>query len=103
VADDLGPIADRVLYEDERIRVWEMVLPPGAASATHHHDHPYVIVQVAGDRMALRTESEGGGVPGYREADVVAGAVHVLPAGATETAINIGSLVYRDIEIELLG
>ena len=30
--NELGPIGDRVLFEDEKIRVWDMVLEPGERS-----------------------------------------------------------------------
>ena len=42
----LGPVATRLLFENERVRIWELDLPPGARSATHRHDLDYVLVQI---------------------------------------------------------
>src|SRR5262245_47626320 len=40
----LGDVATRLLYENERVRIWEMDLAPGARSATHRHEVDYVLV-----------------------------------------------------------
>ena len=37
----LGDIADRVIFEDDDVRIWEMRLEPGQYSALHHHEHDY--------------------------------------------------------------
>jgi mannose-6-phosphate isomerase-like protein (cupin superfamily) len=100
----LSPIADRVLYEDDRIRIWEMNLQPGEDSGRHRHDHDYVVVMVAGDRVGIHEHVRPDGTEGeYREADVQIGASIFIPKGGIETAVNAGKVPYRDIEIELLG
>lgn len=55
---DLGPIGDRVLFEDEQIRVWEMVLEPGERSPMHHHEHDYIVV-VEGDHVTVEPLEAG--------------------------------------------
>ena len=37
--DPLGGVGGSVLWEDERVKIWELVLEPGEASALHRHDH----------------------------------------------------------------
>lgn len=97
--DPLGPIADRVLLENDRVRIWEMHLEPGQASALHRHDLDYMLIIVAGDRIA--------GVPGPgctrtpREARVTPGQVYYLKRGETEWAVNRGTHPYREILVEL--
>ena len=102
--NELGPIGDRVLFEDEQIRVWEMVLEPGQRSPAHHHEHDYVVVVVEGDHITVepagRSEERSG--PGYGSASVTPGESIFLHKGATEVAINSGVLRYRDIQVELL-
>ena len=44
LGDPLGGVADRVLFEDDNVRIWEMKLEPGEASALHRHDHDYYLV-----------------------------------------------------------
>jgi len=40
----LGPIGDRILFENERVRVWGVNLEPGQRQPWHKHDLPYLIV-----------------------------------------------------------
>ena len=102
---ELGPIGDRVLFEDERIRVWEMVLEPGERSPLHHHEHDYIVVVVQGDHATVEPADKNGqpSDSGRVSRSVTAGESVFLPRGGTEVAINSGVLRYRDIQIELLG
>ena len=47
----LGPIATRVVFEDERVRVWEQVIEPGASTGPHRHDATYAPVTVEGSTL----------------------------------------------------
>jgi len=98
----LGPVATRLLLENERVRIWEMDLEPGARSATHRHDADYVIVQIEGDRIAAEPEPDTAGrYRDYIEAEVVPGKAHWVARGGIETAVNVGRRRYREILIEL--
>ena len=98
----LGDVATRLLLENDRVRIWEMDLAPGARSATHRHEVDYVLVQIEGDRIAAMPEADSGGVyTEYIEADVVPGKARYIRRGGIETAINIGQRRYREILIEL--
>jgi hypothetical protein len=95
----LGPVANNVLIDNDRVRIWEMSLAPGEASPLHHHDLDYMVILIEGDRIA--------GIPGpqssrrARAADVVPGRVAYLARGETEWAVNIGEKPYRELLIEL--
>ncbi len=94
---DLGPIGDRVLFEDEQIRVWEMVLEPGERSPMHHHEHDYIVVVVEGDHVTVEPlEADS------KSAPVTPGHSVFLRKGGTEVAANSGAARYRDVQIELL-
>ena len=99
-----GPIGDRVLFEDEHIRIWEMILEPGQRSPLHHHQNDYVVVIVEGDRVAVQKLQAGSGAldPDYKSSEVTPGRSVFLRKGATEVAINEGAVRYRDVQIELL-
>ena len=102
---EIGPIGDRVLYEDEHVRIWEMILEPGQRSPLHHHENDYVVVVVEGDRVTVEpaeTSEERSG-DGYGSVAVTPGQSVFLRKGATEVAANSGVRRYRDIQIELLG
>lgn len=99
---ELGPIATKVLYDDEVVRIWEMRLEPGEESAPHRHEHDYVIVDVAGDRIAAKPLPESAGEYNeYVEADVVPGQTIFLKKGGVETALNVGTTPYRTVIVEL--
>jgi len=98
----LGGVGTRVLFENDRVRVWEMDLAPGARSDTHRHDLDYVLVQIEGDRIAAQPEPDSGGAyRTYIEGDVAPGKTRFIERGGIETAINIGARRYREILIEL--
>ena len=61
MARTLGDVATRLLFENDRVRVWEMDLAPGERSATHRHDLDYVLVQLEGDRIAADFEPDTAG------------------------------------------
>jgi hypothetical protein len=98
----LGDVATRLLLENERVRIWEMDLAPGEQSATHRHDHDYVLVQIDGDRIAARFEPDtAGSYRDYVEGTVEPGKTRFIARGGIETAINVGTRRYREILIEL--
>lgn len=97
--DPLGPVAGSVLFEDERVRVWSMTLAPGEASPLHRHELDYLIVLVAGDRIAAVPGPGSRRAP--RESAVTPGRTVFLRAGECEWAVNTGRGEYREILIEL--
>jgi hypothetical protein len=40
----LCPIGDRVMYENELVRVWDFVVEPGKNKGWHRRELPYVII-----------------------------------------------------------
>src|SRR5262245_34728454 len=40
----LGPIGDKILFENEFVRVWSVTLDPGQRQPWHQHLLPYLIV-----------------------------------------------------------
>jgi hypothetical protein len=98
----LGPVGTRLLLENDRVRIWELDLPPGGRSDPHRHELDYVIVQLDGDRIAAMPEPDTqGAFRDYIEADVVPGKTRFVARGGVETAINVGARRYREILIEL--
>ena len=98
----LGPIGTSVLFENERVRVWEMRLEPGEETPIHRHELDYMLVQIAGDRIAAVPEPDTQGpYTDYLEADLVPGAAVYITRGGIETARNVGKEPYHEIIIEL--
>ena len=103
-----GDIGTTLLYENERVRVWELRLEPGQRSDRHHHEHDYVMVQLAGDLVAAEFEPDsedafgGASLPDRTiTGPVSAGTVVWGSAGGKETAVNVGTETFREIVVEL--
>ena len=97
----LGDIGSKLLFEDDEIRIWELRLDPGEESVPHRHTCDYVIVDVAGDKIAAKS------VPGYKseygdyiEAPVEQGHTIFLKQGSVESAVNVGEKPYRNVLVE---
>ncbi len=102
-SSELGPIGDRVLFEDDQIRVWEMVLEPGERSPLHHHENDYIVVVVEGDHVTVEPLGTGETGSDSKSSSVAPGHSVFLRKGGTEVAVNSGAVRYRDVQIELLN
>lgn len=93
----LGPVGQRIVFENDHVRVWEISLDPGEQQLWHRHDNPYLVVALAaadnridpidGSSPRLVHEPLGGCV--YRE------------AGETHMLSNRGSTRYHSRLIEM--
>jgi len=90
------PVGDRVVFENESIRVWRLSVQPGGVKPMHHHGLPYLIVPLSGGRGEItsvdgtvRTHEDRPGVVIWRE------------AGETHRFRNLGSTPYENVLVEL--
>lgn len=51
----LGQVGDKILFENEYIRIWEVRLEPGQTIAFHIHYHPYLVVSLGGGENEIET------------------------------------------------
>ncbi len=99
-------IGDRLIFENDKVRVWELSLAPGEESHSHRHPHDYVMICIEGDQVAGKAapgqDSPYG--PAGDFVDIPTGPGHTLfvEGGVSETAVNTGTLPYRNILVELL-
>ena len=91
-----GDVATRFLFENERVRIWEMDLAPGEASDFHEHRLPYVLCIVEGESIDADLE-DGRTI----HIPVEPGKFLYVPAGGRETAVNRSGVRFREILIEL--
>ena len=94
--------ATNVIFENNRIRVWEMMLAPGQASDWHTHMHDYVFVNLALAQISLKVSDRE---PVSRGLDD--GFVQYVAVGAEGEAqhqlVNAGDTPLRQVLIEFLG
>ena len=99
---ELGPVATRILEENDRVRIWEMVLEPGEELALHKHDLDFINVNLEGDRLAGYVHSEATGrFTEDIEVEIHPGNHYYTPRGGAEIAKNTGTKLYRALLIEL--
>ncbi len=48
MADEPNPIATEVIFEDDKVRVWNQVVPAGADIKKHEHLNDYFLINVSG-------------------------------------------------------
>src|SRR5262249_58436991 len=51
----LGEIGQRIVFENEYVRIWEVNLNPGETIDFHLHYHPYVIISLGGGKNEIET------------------------------------------------
>jgi hypothetical protein len=101
----LGGVGTNMLFENDRVRVWELRLAPGEHTDLHHHQLDYLIVQIAGDRVGAEVQPDSPdslGLAGTRFITPVRpGLVVHVPRGGLETAFNPGRQHYHEVLVEL--
>ena len=98
--DPMGGVGSRILFEDEKVRIWELILEPGEASALHRHEHDYYLAIFAGDLVAGVTP-EGSPVDSFVGKVPAIGNTVGIPKGGVEWAYNVGEETYRELIFEL--
>jgi beta-alanine degradation protein BauB len=91
-----GPAAGKVEVENPSARVYKWTLAPGATSAMHTHERPYLIIS-ATPLVLKMTDPEGKSFTH----EVKAGDVHWVDAKVTHSLANEGTTAGQIVEIEL--
>jgi quercetin dioxygenase-like cupin family protein len=95
-AKKLGDVATQLVFENDRVKVWQMDLAPGESSDFHEHTLPYVLCVVEGDTVdADFANGKSITIP------VKPGQVYFVEPGSRETAVNRSSTRFREFLIEL--
>ena len=91
----MAEVGTKLIFENERVRVWEFTLAPGEAIASHRHDADYFFYPIEGGRLEVTRQS------GVNEATLETGKVYYRGKGDIHAARNIGSSRYHEILVEL--
>ena len=54
--EPLGDIATNVLFENDNVKIWNLIVEPGQASSWHMHPRDYVTVCVEGGGLDVEFE-----------------------------------------------
>jgi len=96
----LGGVGTKLLFEDDRVRIWEMRLAPGEASDLHHHADDYYLAMLQGDMIAGIPPKESGIEP-FVAPLPPGGETVSVKKGGTEWAVNVGTQTFYEILVEL--
>ena len=95
-SEPFGNVGTRLLLENDRVKIWEMVLEPGEASDLHQHTLDYCLCIVAGSSV----DADPPGRESFRVA-VKPGEVFYVPRGGAERAVNRSGERFSEIIVEL--
>jgi hypothetical protein len=51
----LGEVGQRIVLENEHVRIWEVRLEPGETIDFHIHYHPYIVISLDGGENEIET------------------------------------------------
>jgi len=51
----LGEVGQRIVLENEHVRIWEVRLDPGQTIEFHIHYHPYIVISLGGGANEIET------------------------------------------------
>lgn len=92
-------VGTRLLFENERVRVWDLRLEPGESTGLHRHQTDYLYV-VIGEGTLQGIDADGTAKPPRRMSD---GEVvfRDVEGEAVHEAVNVGDGPWRNIVVEL--
>ena len=90
----------RVVYEDARLRVLDVNIPPGVATLDHSHDHDLVTVSIGQADTRIRTPGEDWGAVRPRRPLGDTSAVEYAGKQGVHTIQNVGPDPYRLLAVE---
>jgi len=93
-------VGTRLLFENDRVRVWEMRLRPGESCERHVHESDYLFVNLAHARLTLYPD---GGAPESFEATPGSVEYTEVGGGVTHALTNTGDSEHYEILVELKG
>lgn len=94
----LGEIGTRVVFENTRVRIWEVALDPGEAQGWHLHHNPYVVLCLSTSPCHMDWLD---GSPARQLSETVGGSVY-RPVSPVHMLTNDGDAAYRNRLIEVL-
>lgn len=98
---ELAPIATKILYEDDEVRIWDQRLAPGEHLARHRHECDYVLIDIRGEKLeADILPGSTGEHEGHFVLNTERGRTYFVKKGGLEEADNTGKLPYRGILVE---
>lgn len=94
---DLVGVGTSTVLDTDRVRVWDVTLPPGGLHPWHQHENPYVVLSIAGSTG--RMDWLDGREP--RHISEYTGGAVFRPVSPVHRLTNTGTQHYRNRLVEL--
>lgn len=91
----MAEVGTRLVFENEKVRVWEFTLAPGESIGMHRHDHDYFFYPIEGGTLEVTRAS------GVTRVTLHEGEVHFRKGGDAHAARNVGGQRYHEVLVEL--
>ena len=91
-----GDVGTKLIFENDRVKVWELTLQPGQAVGEHTHEHDYLILPI--ETSMVEVTRSGGRV---EVSEYAGGSVIYRQKGETHDAKNVGPTRYHQLLVEL--
>lgn len=91
----MAEVGTKLIFENERVRVWEFTVQPGEEVPRHSHRLDYFFYPIEGGTLEVTRAS------GVTRATLEAGKVYYREGGDTHAARNVGATRYHEVLVEL--
>ena len=91
----MAEVGTRLVFENERVRVWEFTVQPGEEVPQHRHELDYFFYPIEGGTLEVTRAS------GVTRATLEAGKVYYRKGGDTHAARNVSATRYHEVLVEL--
>ena len=98
--DDRFAVGTKLLFENDRVRLWTLEVPSGETWGPHEHASAYITVVASASRVA--SVLEDGTVEGEFDAEVDGVVWHDGRSRRVHTLENRGSGFYKNFIVELI-
>ena len=93
---ELGNVGTGMLWENEHVRVWDLVLEPGQSSEWHRHGMHYTFIVTRPGRLKAEYEDGSESVTDLQLGQVVMG-----QKGSVHKVTNVGTELYSNAIVEM--
>ncbi len=94
-------VGTKLMFENERVRVWDLALAPGESLATHLHRDDFLFIVVHGGSLQHVAEDNPNNVNAVRYEDDQVVFIEAGGGVVHNRLVNVGDTPYRNFVIEL--
>jgi quercetin dioxygenase-like cupin family protein len=96
ISDQVGT---RLLFENDRVRVWDLRIEPGESTGLHRHENDYLYVVIGDGRLqTVFADGRREAPRAMHDGDV---RFRTVQGEAVHEAVNVGDGPWRNIVVEL--